>query len=353
MGDGMKAAGTQTVNPRARAISLGIVVVALVLALGVYLYSTRRPTTDDASIDADVVHVASAVGGRIIAIGVSENGRVRRDALLFQIDPEPYRLAVAQAEADLAVARAELSTRRRILFTARANATVAAYQSHNAVATSGLATRTADRLRPLAAAGFVPNLQLDQADVAARNAVTAVHQANEVQAAAYELIDTEAAAEAIVRARESALGIARRGLADTTVRAAHDGLVVGLTASSGEFVLPGQSLFTLINTEEWLAVANFREGDLEQIAPGDCVTVYSMADRSKAIRGIVDSIGWGVFDIERVNIPRAEPYVERSLNWVRVAQRFPVRIRLENPPQRAARVGATAIVEVKHGAECR
>jgi len=219
--------------------------------------------------------------------------------------------------------------------------------------TSGLATRTADRLRPLAASGFVPNLQLDQAEVAARNAVTAVHQASELQAAAYELIDTEAAAEAVVRARAAALGIARRGLADTTVRAVHDGLVVGLAVSSGEFVLPGQALFTLINTEQWYAVANFRETDLDEMARGDCATVYSMAARSEPMKGAIEGIGWGVFDTERINIPRSEPYVERSLNWVRVAQRFPVRIRLQHPPRDAVRVGASAIVEVKHGVECR
>jgi len=128
---------------------------------------------------------------------------------------------------------------------------------------------------------------------------------------------------------------------------------VGLSVSSGEFAAPGQSLFTLINTEEWFASANLRETDLAAVRSGDCVTVYSMVDRRQPIRGIVDSLGWGVMDQDRINLPRSVPYVERSLNWVRVAQRFPVRIRLENPPSQVMRLGASAVIEVKHGHQCR
>lgn len=348
----MKAAGIKTAAPRARFVSAAVVLAAAVLAVGVYLYSDGHPSTDDATIDADVVHVAPAVGGRVIAIGVRENARVRKGALLLQIDPEPYRLAVAQADADLRLAEAQLATQQRVLSTQRSNAAVAADQSINAAATSSLAARTAARLRPLSAAGYVPGLQLDQAEVAARNAATAVRQAKELQAAAVTAIDTEAASQALVSARRAALALAQRNLADTTVRATHDGLVVGLTVSDGEFVVPGQALFTLIDSEEWFAVGNFRETDLDAIAPGDCATVHSMADRSVAIKGVVDGIGWGVFDLERVNLPRAAPYVERSLNWVRVAQRFPVRVRLEHPPERAMRLGASADVEVRHGRRC-
>ncbi|HEY0105841.1 MAG TPA: multidrug transporter subunit MdtN [Rhizomicrobium sp.] len=348
----MKAAGAPTYLPHGRLIAFGIAMAAGALALVAYLDGSARPSTDDASIDAEIVHVAPAVGGRIVAIGVRENMRVRKGALLLQIDPLPYRLAVAQAQADLAVAEAQLATQRRIVSTQRSNATVAADQSTNANATSALAARTAGRLRPLAAAGYVPRLQLDQAEVAARNAAVAAHQSKALTQAAYTAIDTENSALALVAARKAALALAQRGLADTTVHAEHDGLVVGLTVASGEFVVPGQALFTLIDAEEWYAVGNFRETDLDAISPGDCATVYAMADRSEPIRGVVDGIGWGVFDAERVNIPRSVPYVERSLNWVRVAQRFPVRVRLEHPPARAMRLGASAVVEVKHGRQC-
>ena len=96
----------------------------------------------------------------------------------------------------------------------------------------------------------------------------------------------------------------------------------------------------------------FRSTDLHAIKIGDCTTVYSMIDRSAAIKGVVQGIGAGVLDTDRVNLPRSVPYVERSLNWVIVAQRFPVRVRLVDPPANLVRLGATAVIEVKHGAGC-
>jgi len=338
---------------RGRLIALGTTALAVVVAVLVASWAREHPSSSDASIDADVVHVAAAVGGRIIEIRVRENSRVRHDDVLFQIDPLPYQLVVAQAQADLAVAEGQLDTHRRYVSTQRSNATLAQDQALNAKANYELATRTAERLRPLTAKGYVPNQQLDQADVNAHDAATRLQQARVEQLAAVEAIDTLQAAESVVAARQAALALAKRNLEDTTVRATHDGLVVGLTVSSGEFVAPGQSLFTLIDTEEWFASANLRETDLARVHTGDCVTVYSMIDRRLPIRGIVDSIGWGVLDQDRINVPRSVPYVERSLNWVRVAQRFPVRIRLENPPPQVMRLGASAVIEVKHGRQCR
>ena len=338
---------------RGSVIALATIALAVIVALWSASWVSRHPSSSDASIDADVVHVAAAVGGRIIEIRVRENSPVRRGDLLFQIDPLPYQLLVSQAQADLALAEAQLDTQRRYVSTQQSNATIARDQTTTAKTNYELATRTAERLRPLTAKGYVPNQQLDQADVTARDAATRLQQAQVQQLAAVQAIDTVEAGESLVAARQAALALAKRNLEDTTVRATHDGLVVGLVVSSGEFVIPGQSLFTLINTEEWFASANLRETDLAAVHTGDCVTVYSMIDRRLAIRGVVDSIGWGVMDQDRINLPRSVPYVERSLNWVRVAQRFPVRIRLESPPPRVMRLGASAVVEVKHGRQCR
>jgi len=348
----MKIGGQQTIQERGRQIALGVITLAILVTATVFFIDDRHPSTDDASIDADVVHVAPAVGGRIIEIAVSENARVRKGQLLFQIDPYPYGLAVEQTEADLKIAEALLATQRRVVSTQRSTAVIAADQTRSAEADLQLAARTVDRLGPLQASGYVPKQQLDQAQTAARDAATKLRQAQEQQSATLTAIDTEDGAEATVRARQAAVALAKRQLRDTTVRAPHDGLVVGLTVSAGEFVIPAQSLFTLINTEQWFAVANFRETDLHAIAPGDCATVFSMVDRKQPIKGIVQGLGWGVFDQDRINIPRSPPYVERSMNWVRVAQRFPVRIELHDPPPDLMRLGASAVVEVKHGPQC-
>jgi membrane fusion protein, multidrug efflux system len=349
----MRAAGIRPYGRLAKLISL--LIIAAGVGIGFYAMdrNARFLSTDDATIDADIVHVAAAVGGRIVDMPVAENVQVAKGDLLFQIDPIPHRLALQQAQADLELAEAALETRRRVLSTQRSAALVAKDQTQRATTNLDLAARTVERLRPLAAKGYVPVKQLNQAETAQRDAVTSLEQAREQEAAAVRAIDTDAAATSTVRARQAALAIAQRALDDTTVRATHAGRIVGLTVSTGEMLAPSQAVFTLINTEEWFAIGNFREFNLAVIAPGDCATVYSMINRTRPIKGVVQGIGSGVLDAERINLPRSVPYVERSLNWVRVAQRFPVRVRLQAPPPELMRLGASAIVEVRHGAECR
>jgi multidrug efflux system membrane fusion protein len=349
----MEVAGERRRPLWAKLMSVAVIAAAIVFGQYVLHRSSLMPSTDDATIDADVVHIASVVGGRIVDIPVAENVHVAKDDVLFQIDPIPYRLAVDQAQAELALAEAALDTQRRVLFTQRSTAMVAADQVRRGATNVDLTKRTVERLRPLATKGYVSTQQLDQAETTEHDAETSLQQAQEQEAAANRAIDTEAGAEATVQARQAALAIARRALEDTTVRAPHAGRVVGLTVSTGEIIAPSQSLFTLVNTDEWFAVANFRETDLGAIAVGDCATVFSMIERRRPVKGVVQGIGWGVLDTDRINLPRSVPYVERSLNWVKVAQRFPVRIRLEDPPQGLMRLGATAVVEVNHGDVCK
>ena len=347
----MQMQGKAKPRPSMLIASLAIVAAGCGIVLAIVL--TRPPSTDDSTIDADVVHVAAAVGGRIVELPVHESDLVRKGALLFQIDPVPYRLALEQAAANLDVARATLETQRRFVSTQRSSATIAGDQARRAETNLGLTARTEDRLRPLTDKGYIPQQQLDQAEVAHRDAATSLSQAQEQERAARRAIDTVAATEAGVEAAKAALANAQRALDDTTVRATHDGRVVGLTVSTGEMVLPSQAVFTLVNTEEWFAVANLRETELHAVAIGDCATVYSMIAPGQPIKGVVIGLGWGVLDDDRIDVPRSVPYVKPSVNWVHVAHRFPVRIRLEEPPPALVRLGASAEVQVRHGAACR
>lgn len=350
----MKMAGLNP-KPKWKGRLIAAVIVALGLGLLWYAHgrSSRFPSTDDATIDADVVHVAAPVGGRIVRLMVEENERVEKGAVLFEIDPVPYQLAVAQAQADVELARAALATRRRSVIGEKSAATVAAEQIRRATHNHDLAVRSVERLKPLAAMGYVPAQQLDQAVVAQRDAAVSLAQANEQHRTATQTVGDEADAVATLHAREAALARAQHALDDTVVRAPFDGYVAGLVVLAGETVAPNQSIFTLIHVGEWFAVANFRETSLAAIAIGDCATVYSMIDRGQAVRGKVVGIGAGITDADRINLPRALPYVQPSVNWVRVAQRFPVRVRLIEPPEKLVRIGASAIVEVRHGSACR
>lgn len=348
----MQDPGKSAPVSRAKLVSAAIIAAGAIMAWAVYDRSVNRPASDAASIDTEVVHIASAVGGRVIAIDVEENEKVSRGDVLFRIDPFPYQLAVDQAQADLGVALAALEAQRRVISTEKSNVQIASGQIKRAQTNYELAVRTTERLKPLAGKAYVPTQQLDQAQTAQRDAATSLAQAQEQEIAAQRAVSTTEGPAAAIRARQAALAIAKRALEDTVVRAPHDGRIVGLTVKSGEMVAPMQNLFTLVTTEKWYAIVNFRETDLKHINVEDCATVYSMIDRRIPIKGVVESIGWGVMDTERVNLPKNMPYVERSLNWVRVAQRFPVRVHLDNPPENLMRLGASAVVEVKRGASC-
>jgi multidrug efflux system membrane fusion protein len=103
----------------------------------------------------------------------------------------------------------------------------------------------------------------------------------------------------------------------------------------------------VIKTDRWYAVGNFRETELPEIQAGAPATVWLMSDGSHPIQGHVESLGWGVRPDDSGG--PGLPAVGRTLHWVIVAQRFPVRILLDNPPQDAMRIGATVSVEVRHG----
>lgn len=340
------------------AIVLGAVVALAIIAAAAYLgwqylvRSDSNPMSDDTVLQANLVNVSSTVPGRIVELNVVENSRVRRGDLLFSIDPVPYQLAADQARADLEMAKAALSTQQRTIVAETSNDEVAAEQAARARTNLELATQTLDRLTALRPKGYVTAQQVDDAATAKRDAEISLRQAVAQAAAANALVSTTEGAEALVRARQAALALAERNLEDTRILAPHDGLIVGLTLATGEFVVSGQSVFTLIDTDHWYAAAAFVETELRRIGIGDCATVYALADRSVPIRGRVEGIGWGVISEEVVPIPRNLPYVPKSLNWVRVAQRFPVRIVLEEPPQNLMRVGASALAIVHRDQRC-
>ncbi len=349
----MKAGGKRRRPPAGVLVAILAVGAAVLFAYEVDRNDRLYPSSDDAKIDAEVLHVAPSVGGRVIELPITENQLVAEGDLLFRLDPEPYEYAVQQAEAALAIARAEVDSERRRIHTETADYSVAKQQVVRAKANYELASRTVDRLRPLEGMAYVPAQEFDRAQVSLHDSETSLFQARDRESAASSAINTLDRAEADVQAREAALAIAQRDLRQTVVRATVAGRVTNLNVTVGEVLGPSQTLFTLISTEKWFAVANMREAALNHIEAGDCATVYSLIDRKKAIPGKVISLGWGVQGGDLNGVPRSLPYVARDMDWVHVAQRFPVRVALENPPERLVRIGASASVEIKHGASCR
>ncbi len=335
----------------ARFVAAIIILVAVAL---IFFYQLKNePLSEDAMLQADVVHISTPVPGRVEQFHVTENGMVKRGELLFTLDPTVYRLRVAQAEAELKSAMAARDLKQRQIKAELSNVTIANEQVERALSNLSLTEKTLERLIPLNKKGYVTTQQVDDARTLYQDAQVSLRQARAQAQAAENLVGNMEAADALVEVAQSALAIAQRALADTEVRAPHDGLIVGLSVSSGEYVAPDQSLFTLINTEQWYATAFFRETELSELKPNACAVVYALADPSVAIKGKVDSIGWGISSTDMIDLPRVLPIVQKSLNWVRVAQRFPVRVRLENAPENLLRIGASAVVVVKkHDDDC-
>ena len=149
-------------------------------------------------------------------------------------------------------------------------------------------------------------------------------------------------------AAQAALGKAELDLSYCYVRAEFDALVVNLHTAIGQFVAPGPTpVFSLVDRRAWYVMANYRESELAHIAPGMEVELYVQTDPTYRFRGIVQGIGWAV-NPEDQPIVAGVPKIERELNWVHIAQRFPVRIRIQNPdPPHVFRVGASAVAIIR------
>ena len=331
--------------------ALGILVSLLALAgllvTGV-LASRRidqRPRTDDAYLQADLVHLAPDVSGRIVELDVRDNQAVRKGDVLFRIDPEPYRMRADQARAAVQGLEAKLALTADQVAAQTSKAGAAASGIGSAEAQRALASSTLSRLQPLLGSGFVTAQQVDQARTAQRTAQIALQQAQLQADEARQAITNTKPTEAELEGARATLALAERDLNKTVVRAPCDGRITALDIAAGEFAATGHPLFTIIDTEHWYAIGNFRETDLAGMEPGQSATVYVMAQPSRTLRGQVDSLGWGVASDVSATIGGL-PHVERTLNWVRIAARFPVRILLDAPPDDLMRFGATAVVVI-------
>jgi multidrug efflux system membrane fusion protein len=327
-------------------VSLVAVAGALVTAVLIARRIDQRPRTDDAYLQAELVHMAPDVSGRIVDLGVRDNQVVRKGDVLFRIDQEPYRLQVDQARAAVAGLEAKLALAVDQVASETSKADAAARSVSTAEAQQALATSTLQRIEPLLGKGFVSAQQVDQARTAQRTAQIALQQSRlQADEARQAISSTKPIAAELERARAT-LALAERDLNKTVVLAPCDGRITALDIAAGEFAAAGHPLFTIIDTEHWYAIGNFREGDLAGIQPGQPATVYVMADPSRPLHGEVESLGFGVasgLDAALGGLP----HVERTLNWVRIATRFPVRILLDAPPADLMRVGASAVIVIE------
>ena len=378
-------------------LALAVATVAMVLQR-----LERQPRTDDASVRANYVQFAPEVSGRLVTLAVKDNALVPKGDLLFAIDSRQYEYALQQALADQTLLEAQIvDARRRIasetsaVEAARAGlsgsetqtkvsessveAALAAVERAKAAVQSAeaqkeLAASNLRRIEPLLAKEYVTAEQVDESRTKARitarsyeEAESALQQAEatasqarfahdeskisvtasqarlEQSVHAVEILDTLLAQRP---AKAAKVSDARLNLERCTVRAPFDGYVTNLNISEGEYAKPGVPIFTLIDNRTWYVVSNYRESELKSIRPGKHVDVYVMSQPSRRFDGTVESMGFGVSpDDTRLN--NGLPDIEHTLNWVHIAARFPVRIRVQNPDAALFRIGETATTIVR------
>jgi membrane fusion protein, multidrug efflux system len=335
------------VTLRGRIIALGSIATALVLGILVVFAIDGRPRTHDGRLFAFSAQMASEINGRIIRVWVTNDQHVSRGSPLILIDPAPYEMQLRQARAQVAALKAQINLTGRQVDSQNSGALAAESQVQKALEQLNYARDTRERLEPLVKPGFVTQLQLDEARTNEASALAALNALTKSARQAHQAVGDTISLEAQLEGAEATVALAARNLELTTLRAPFDGIVVGLQIAEGTFALSGHPLFSMIKSDAWYAIADFRETELPRIAVGARATVWTMADSGRAISGRVESLGSGVQSTDQDG--PGLPQTGRDLDWVVVAQRFPVWVRLDHPPPEAMHVGMTASVKVQRG----
>jgi membrane fusion protein, multidrug efflux system len=388
-----------------RIVSYSIIAAAIITGLICVSETTRYPRTDDAEVFANFIGIAPQVEGPITQLAVQDNAFVPEGQLLFEIDRRPYQYALEKARSDLNTLEGQIVDQTRTIASqvsavgaAKANTSSAAANVDRAAAAvneakanvenakAALDSAQADlayqsnnfhRIEPLLAKQFVTVDQIDQARTAVTTRQQAVQQARSQLALAEAQVASASAAyeqakatmlqsheqfnqsqhavltlEPLTAQREgriSAIQTAEYNFNNTRVYCPFDARVNNLTISRGQYAHVGQQVFTLIDTRIWWAVANFRETQLHHIHPGMHADVYVLSRPNVKYDGVVDSIGYGVQpDTTLVgSFGPGLPDVQRSLNWVHLATRYPVRVRINAPHTEPFRLSESAVVIIR------
>jgi len=346
-------------------IALAIVTATVIVTVIAVWTHDYRPETDDATLRANFIGVAPQVSGHIVELDVKDNQFVKEGDVLFVIDPRPYEDAVASARANLNLTRKQVASLTDALKVA--DASIIRAEAQRLAAEASVERAEAEftdaddhvkRLEPLLAKQFATADQLEAARTRRLVADTSIREAQRMLASVAAAVDEakaqrnkaeddigqEGDVNARIAAAEAQLHEAELNLEYCRVEAPFSGKVVNFNISIGAFARTGVDVFTLVDTHTWYVVANFRETQLKHIEDGSPAEIYLQYKGGKRFKGKVVGLAWAVVPEDGTSV-EGLPEVPRNLDWVRLAQRFPVRIQVENPDD-SFRVGASAVVTI-------
>src|SRR5580704_2322271 len=327
---------------------LGLVIIgsAVVLSLWAWNFNELHPRTDDAVARANMIGVAPRVSGPIIKLNVSDNQSVRGGDLLFEIDPADYQLSVDRAKAALEALDQQIVTAQSQDAQLKFQVKAAEAGVQQAAAERDQAADTLHRLEPLLPKGFATKEQVDEARTKVASLEAEVAQANEKLNQARVAVSSLATLQAQRPGAVATLGTTQLELSYTRIYAPFDGQVVGLNISEGAYAHAGVEVFSFLDSRTWYVLADFRERELANIRPGLKAEIYLLSNPDRRFQGVVQGISPAVQSQENDVEIKGLPFVKRDLNWVRIAQRFPVRIEIENPDPGIFRMGTTAVTTI-------
>jgi RND family efflux transporter MFP subunit len=272
-----------------------IFVVAILIGRTLWVHYMDQPWTRDGRVRANVINIAPDVSGAVVALPVHDNEMVKKGDLLMQIDPSHYQIAVEQAEAALAARKAELQMRRDD------------------------AKRRAD---------------MDSLVVSKESMDNATH--------------TASAAEAAYQQAQAALDAAKLNLERTRVVSPVDGYVTNLDVFQGDYATAGAAKLAIVDSHSFWVYGYFEETKLPHVNIGDKAQMRLMS--GGVLQGHVESISRGIYDRDNPQSRELLADVNPTFNWVRLAQRVPVRIQIDQVPAGVIlSAGTTCTVVVQPG----
>jgi len=358
------------IDPKQRNTAI-IVLVAVLLILVKYWDYVVNPWTRDGQVEADVIRVTPRVTGPIVELPIRDNQFVKAGELLFRIDPRTFEAELARARAQLDETGDNVDALEKQVEAARAAVDVAKgnierSKSEVAAYDATIARDRAElaRQRDLLAKNATSQRSLESAQASyevslqqKRSAEAQILQARaNLAASEADLAEAEAKLGQLgqnnpqLRAALAGLRQAELNMEFTEVRAPVDGYVTNLNLRLGTQAVANQPALALVDVSSFRVVGFFRENHIEDIRPGDRAMVTLMTYPDTPLEAYVDSLGWGIAQQDGSTAADLLPSISPTFDWIRLAQRIPVRVNLKMvPPEVQLRVGTTCSVLVETG----